>query len=157
MTDFGYNGLKLVYDRIDDILLRITKPTIVVHENCTVLSKILVAHRGDHHSDRALELAAELGERTRASLLCLAMADTITEADKIARDMKDYLKYHDVKASFLTRFGDTVTNVLETAAEKDCDLIALGTSPHGKFYEMIFQSTTESVVKLATRSVLVCR
>ncbi len=150
-------GLKLVYDRIDDILLKITKPTIVVHENCTLLSKILVAHRGDHHSDRALELAAELDERTRASLLCLAMAETQPEAARIVQDMTDYLQYHDVEASFMTKLGDTVANVLETAEEEDCDLIALGASPHGRFYEMIFQSTTESVVKLANRAVLVCR
>lgn len=150
-------GLKLVYDRIDDILLKITKPTIVVHENCTLLRKILVAHRGDHHSDRALELAAEFGERTEASLLCLAMGETETEAARIAQDMRDYLQYHNVKASFMTILGDTVANVLETAEKEDCDLIALGASPHGRLYEIIFQSTTESVVKLATRAVLVCR
>ena len=150
-------GLKLVYDQIDDILLEITKPVIVVHEECTVLSKILVAHRGDHHSDRALELAAEFGERTKASIIGLAIGETRAEALKITQNMQEYLQYHDVKTEFLTELGYTVVNVLETAEKHDCDLIALGASPHGKLYERIFQTTTESVVKLANRAVLVCR
>jgi nucleotide-binding universal stress UspA family protein len=150
-------GLKMVYDQIDDILLKITKPTIVVHEECTVLSKILVAHRGDHHSDRALELATEFGERTKANLIGLAIGETKTEAARITQSMQEYLQYHEVKTEFLTELGYTVMNVLETAEKNDCDLIAIGASPHGKLYEMIFQTTTESVVKLANRAVLVCR
>ena len=150
-------GLKLVYDQMDDILLKITKPTIVVHEECTVLSKILVAHRGDHHSDRALELGTEFGERTKASLLGLAIGETRTEASRIIKNMQEYLRYHEVKTEFLSELGYTVRNVLETAEKHDCDLIAIGASPHGRLYEMIFQTTTESVVKLSNRAVLVCR
>jgi len=137
--------------------LKITKPTIVVHEECTVLSKILVAHRGDHHSDRALELATEFGERTKSSLFGLAIGETRTETSRVTQSMQEYLRYHDVKTEFLTELGYTVRNVLETAEKHDCDLIALGASPHGRLYEMIFQTTTESVVKLANRAVLVCR
>jgi len=150
-------GLKLVYDQIDDILLKITKPTIIVHEECTVLSKILVAHRGDHHSDRALELATEFCERTNASLLGFAIGETRAEASRITQNMQEYIRYHDVKTEFLTELGYTVRNVLETAEKNDCDLIAIGASSHGRLYEMIFQTTTESVVKLSNRAVLVCR
>jgi nucleotide-binding universal stress UspA family protein len=150
-------GLKLVYDQIDNILLNITKPTVVVHEECTVLSKILVAHRGDHHSDRALELATEFGERTNAGLLGLAIGETRAEASRITQNMQEYLRYHDVKTEFLTELGYTVRNVLETAENRDCDLIAIGASPRGRLYERIYQTTTESVVKLSNRAVLVCR
>ena len=54
-------------------------------------------------------------------------------------------------------FGFTVTNILETAAAQDCDLIALSASRHGRLYQMIFQGTTETVVKLANRAVVVVR
>jgi len=150
-------GFRLVYNQMDDILLKITKPTIVVHEECTVLSKVLVAHRGDHHSDRALELATEFGDRTEARLIGLAIGETRADASRITQNMQEYLQYHDVETEFLTELGYTVRNVLETAEKHDCDLIALGASPHGKLYEMIFQTTTESVVKLANRAVLICR
>ena len=69
--------------------------------------------------------------------------------------MKDYLQYHDVKSEFMTKLGFTVVNILDTGAEEDCDLIALSASHHGRLYEIIFNSTTETVVKLATRAVLV--
>lgn len=151
------NGLKLVYDQIDDILLKITKPTIVVHEQCTLVRKILTVYHGDAYSDRVLELATEFAERTEASLLGLAIADTEHDSQRNAQAMQEYLKYHEVETELTTRLGFTVANVLEVASEQDCDLIALSASHHGRLYEMIFNSTTETVVKLANRAVMVVR
>jgi nucleotide-binding universal stress UspA family protein len=151
------DGLRMVHDHIDDILLHITKPTIVVHKQCKLLSRILAVHHGDSYSDDVLELASELGERTKASLLGLAIAETRLEADQIAQQMKGYLQSRDVKAEYMTELGFTVTNILETALAQDCDLIALSASHHGRLYEVIFQDTTETVVKLATRAVMVTR
>ena len=48
-------GLRLIHDSIDDILSRITKPTIVVHEQCSMLQKILTVHHGDAASDHVLD------------------------------------------------------------------------------------------------------
>lgn len=152
------DGLKLVYTKIDDILLSIKRPTIVVHENCEALERILVTHRGDDYSDSVLQLATELSERTNATILGLAIAETIPDAEDIARDMSDYLKYHEVTVEdVIIEQGFTVANVLETAAERDCDLIALSASSHGKIYEIIFNTVTESVVKLADKAVAVAR
>ena len=71
--------------------------------------------------------------------------------------MRAYLQYHNVETEFMARLGFTVTNILETAAKEDCDLIALSASHHGRLYELLFQDTTETVVKLADRAVLVTR
>lgn len=150
------DGLRLIYEEIDDILLNITaKPTIVVHERCTLLRRILVVHHSDPASDRVLQLSAELAEQAKASILALAIAETQPEASRIGQQMQDYLQYRDVQVELETQRGFTVANILETASARDCDLIALGASQHGKLYEMIFQTTTESVVKLADRAVMV--
>ncbi len=151
------DGLKSIHDQIDDILFNLTKPAIVVHEDCTLLRKILAVHRDDRYSDHVLELATELGERTEASLVGLALAETKIKAAQIIQQMKDYLQFHDVEAEFMTMLGFTVANILDTAAANDCDLISLSASHHGRLYEMIFQSTTETVVKLANRAVMVTR
>ncbi len=150
-------GLRLIHDRIDDILSHITKPTIVVHEQCTILKKILTVHHGDAASDHVLELAAELAKRTKASLLNLALANTQIRAAEISGQMREYLQYHNVETEFRAQVGFTVTNILETASKEDCDLIALSANYHGRLYELIFQDTTEMVVKLADRAVLVTR
>lgn len=152
------DGFKLVYNKIDSILLKINRPTIVVHEHCEALNRILVTHRGDDYSDKVLQLTTELSELTDATLLGLAIAETIPRTKQIAKEMSDYLKYHDATVEeVLTEQGFTVANVLDTATERDCDLIALSASSHGKIYEMIFNSVTESVVKLADRAVVVAR
>jgi nucleotide-binding universal stress UspA family protein len=102
-------------------------------------------------------LATELGERAKASLLGLALEETEIKAAQITQQMKDYLQFHNVDAEFITMLGFTVGNILNTATTHDCDLIAVSASHHGRLYERIFQSTTETVVKLATRAVMVAR
>lgn len=150
-------GLRLIHDNIDDILSRITKPIIVVHEQCSMLQKILTVHHGDAASDHVLELAAELAKRAEASLFGLALANTQIQAAEISGQMREYLQYHNVETEFMAQLGFTVTNILNRAAEENCDLIALSASHHGRLYELFFQDTTEMVVKLADRAVLVTR
>ena len=155
--DIRMRGLKLIQNQIDDVLMHITKPIIVVHEQCTLLRKILAVHHGDIYSDHVLGLVAEISELTKAGILGLALSSTHPEATEIKQQMEAYLKYYDVTAEFLTARGFTVTNILENAEANDCDLIALSASHHSRLYELVFQSTTQTVVKLANRAVLVTK
>ncbi len=155
--DVKSGRLKYIQNQIDDVLLHITRPIIVVHEQCTLLRKILAVHHGDVYSDNVLGLVAEIGELTKASILGLALSNTQFEATQIKQQMAAYLEYYDVEADFLTARGFTGANVLENAEANDCDLIALSASHHGRLYELVFQSTTQTVVKLASRAVLVTR
>ncbi len=155
--DIRTRGLKLIQSQIDDILAHITKPIIIVHEQCTLLRKILAVHHGDIYSDHVLSLVAEIGELTKAGILGLALSNTQYEATQIKQQMEAYLNYYDVTTEFLTARGFTVTNILENAEATDCDLIALSASHHGRLYELVFQSTTQTVVKLANRAVLVTK
>ena len=150
-------GLRFIHDTIDDILHDITKPTIVVHEHCSVLQKILTVHHGDPASVHALELSTELAKRTDAGLFGLALGNTQVGAAEILAQMREYLRSHPIDTEFMAQVGFTVTNILNKATAEECDLIALSASHHGRLYEMIFQDTTEMVVKLADRAVLVTR
>lgn len=155
--DIRNRGLKMIQNQIDDVLSHITKPIIVVHEQCTLLRKILAVHHGDIYSDHVLSLVAEIGELTKAGVLGLALSSTQAAAAQIKQQMEAYLNYYEVEADFLTARGFTVTNILENAEANDCDLIALSASHHGRLYELVFQSTTQTVVKLANRAVLVTK
>lgn len=151
------DGLKLVYDRLDSILLRIMKPTIVVHENAQSIKKILLVHDGHPRSDRVVEVASEIGERTQAPLVCLGIGSTESLANEVSQRMEDYLEFYPFPMEFQTQMGSSVAGIIETAPEYDCDLIAIPASKHGRLYEIIFNSITESVVKLAQNAVLVVR
>ena len=155
--DIKMRGLKRIQNQIDDVVAHITKPIIVVHEQCTLLRKILAVHHGDIYSDHVLSFVAEIGELTKASIFGLALSNTTQEALQIKQRMESYLHYYDVPTEFHTDLGFTVTNILENAKENDCDLIALSASHHGRLYEMVFQSTTQTVVKLANRAILVIK
>jgi nucleotide-binding universal stress UspA family protein len=151
------DGLKLVYDRLDSILLRIMKPTIVVHENAEAVKKILVVHDGHPRSDRVLEVASEIGERIQAPLVCLALGNVDSLVGETSQRMEEYLDFYPFPMEFETQIGTSVAGIIETAPEYDCDLIAIPASKHGRLYEIIFNSITESVVKLAEHAVLVVR
>ena len=155
--DIKTHGLKLIQSQIDDVLAHITRPIIIVHQQCTLLRKILTVHHGDIYSDHVLTLSSEIAELTKSDLLGLALSNTHQEASEIKQQMEDYLHYYDVSSEFHTALGFTVTNILENAEENDCDLIALSASHHGRLYELVFQSTTQTVVKLANRAVLVTK
>jgi nucleotide-binding universal stress UspA family protein len=149
------DGLKLVYDRLDSILLRIVKPTIVVHENTQSIKKILVVHDGHPRSDRVVEVASEIGERAKVPLLCLATGSTESLASETSQRMEEYLEFYPFPMEFQTQIGSSVSGIIETAPQYDCDLIAIPASKHGRLYEIVFNSITESVVKLAEQAVLV--
>ena len=149
--------LKLIQNHIDHILANITKPILIVHQQCKLLRKILAVHHGDLYSDSVLTLTAEIAERTKSEICGLALSNTRQEANAIEQQMKNYLKYYEIPSEFLTASGFNVTNILENAEANDCDLIALSASNHGKLYKMVFQSTTQAVVKLANRAVLVTK
>lgn len=152
------DGLKLVYYRLDAILLKINKPTIVVHEGAKTFSKrILVALEGDVLSDRTLEVVSEIGERASLPLVCLAVANTEPLAEEISQRAREYLEFYPYETEFLIQIGASVTGIIETAPKYDCDLIAIKGTKHGRLYEIVFNSITESVVKLANHAVLVCR
>ena len=151
------DGLKLVYHRLDSVLLRILKPTIVVHENTQSLKKILVVHDGHPKSDRVLEVASEIGERAQLPLVCLAIGSADSLASETSQRMEEYLDFYPFPMEFETQIGVSVAGIIETAPEYDCDLIAIPASKHGRLYEIIFNSITESVVKLAEHAVLVVR
>jgi len=152
------DGLKLVYYRLDSILLKINKPTIVVHEGAKTFSKkILVALEGDVLSDRVLEVVSEIGERAGLPIVCLSIANTEPLAEEVSQRAKEYLEFYPYETEFLLQIGASVAGILETSPKYDCDLIAIRATKRGKLYEIIFNSITESVVKLANHAVLICR
>ena len=152
------DGLKLVYYRLDTILLKVNKPTIVVHEGAKTFSKkILVALDGDTLSDRTLEVVSEIGERAGLPIVCLSIANTEPLAEEIAQRAREYLEFYPYETGFLTQIGASVTGIIETAPKYNCDLIAIKGTKWGRLYEIVFNSITESIVKLANHAVLVCR
>ncbi len=151
------DGLRLVYDRLDRVLLRITKPALIVHENTRPLERLLVVYDGDFYSQRALQLSLEICMRTQATMTCLSIAHTEPLVGGLTQEVKEYLEFYDGPVGYLEEVGKSVTHILEGAKQAEADLIVLGATKRGRLYEIIFNSITESVVKLANHAVLVCR
>lgn len=151
------DGLRLVYDRLDGVLLRINKPALIVHENAQPLERMLVIYDGDTYSQRALQLALEISIRADISLACLSIAHTEPMVNGLTQEVTEYLEFYDRPVDYYEEVGKSVTHILEGAEQAKADLIVLGATKRGRIYEIIFNSITESVVKLANHAVLVSR
>ena len=135
--------------------------------------KILVALENTR-SDRSLvPHIAELGRRLGSALLLVHVADSWVARNydrlKLAEseEMKDDRRYLEETATWLRgegltvsvklALGDPPTEILRTAREEHCDLIAMTTHGHRLIGDLLLGSTIHKVRHQATMPVLLVR
>ncbi len=135
--------------------------------------KILVALENSR-SDRALlEHIAALAPLHKSELLLVHVADGFAARnyDKLklaeSQEMKDdrayledsaeQLRARDLPVETRLALGDPATGILRTAAEENCDLIAMTTHGHRLLGDIIYGSTINEVRHKADMPVLLVR
>ena len=140
-----------------------------------MVHKILVATDFSAHAERALDYAAELAAVYDAPLLLLhvyanpimALPDgyvmmTVPNLAELVTGLQDGLRRTEARARQLgvkqveTRLVEGVTwsEILATAKDAGCDLIAMGTHGRGAITHMLLGSVAEKVVRKAECPVL---
>lgn len=136
-------------------------------------NKILVALENSRSDKALLDHIAELAPLHRSELLLVHVADGFAARnyDKMklqeSEEMKGDRAYLDAAAERLrasglpvsTRLalGDPATGILESAAQGDCDLIAMTTHGHRLLGDIIYGSTINEVRHKADVPVLLVR
>jgi nucleotide-binding universal stress UspA family protein len=134
--------------------------------------KILVGYDGSDEAKRALEWAAHLYRaEPSSSVVVIGVAPALDAAPRIpdAVDPSSDVPLHQrqldeaasiladagVKGETLVRVGRPAEEILDTAEERDFDLIVLGHRGMGAARRFLMGSVSERVVRHATRPVLV--
>ena len=135
--------------------------------------RILVALENSRSDHSLLPHIAELAKRLNSALLLVHVADgwVARNYDRFqlaeSEEMKDDRRYLDETAASLRAqgltvavklaLGDPPTEILRTAHDEQCDLIAMTTHGHRFIGDLLFGSTINEVRHKATVPVLLVR
>jgi len=145
---------------MERFIRRANRPCLVTPAEYRPIRKILVGADGSPSSGRAVREAVELANALNAPLIILTVAerkDDLALAEKASREAHTLARAHDCAAAAITAVGAPAHELLQTASELDCDLIALGSHGHGWIYDRLIGSAAAHVVSSGKTAVLLVR
>ncbi len=135
--------------------------------------KILVALENSRADKSLLPHVTELAKRFQSELLLVHVADgwvarnfdklKLTESDEMKEDRRyleevaEPLRQHGLKVSTHLAMGDPPNEILKTAENEVCDLIAMTTHGHRLIGDLFFGSTIHEVRHKATVPIFLVR
>ena len=111
-------------------------------------------------SDKWDSLKKEYEDSVQAMLTERKRGKKVIQAvlDQFRTDLRpDVIADGDIEDEAVVRRGNPVSRILETAAEKECDMIVMGSHGHGNFLDAMLGSTASRVVRRSTVPVMVIR
>lgn len=136
------------------------RPCLITPATFRPLRNILAAYDGSAQAGQALEIAAELAATIGAPLTVLSIAQkgNLDEARARAANGVRLARDHGAETEFAVMAADRAgPAILQTAEERDSDLIALGAMGHSRIREFFIGSAAAHVAAHATRAVLMAR
>ncbi len=140
-----------------------------------MFKRILVAYDGSDGAQAALRAGIGLAKSPGTELYSISVeehlpryAASISEVEgareqidehfrALTKQAQDVAALEGVELETAVRQGHAVQSILDLARERRCDLLILGAHGHSRVYERVIGSTSLSLVRLASCSVLVVR
>ena len=115
--------------------------------------------RCDRPLDRALMLAKE--RRSKLILLHILDPNTAKQSSLDIRDIERHIAKEmpktKVEVEILVKVGDIAKTIMETAAEKDCDLIVTGVARYNSIGDIFLGGPVDQLIRNASVPVLVVK
>ena len=86
-----------------------------------------------------------------------AQVRVVREAEDYLRDLKDRLKARGLDVDTHVRYGDDVEEILDHAAQKEIDLVAVSTHGHRGVKRLLLGSVAERVIRQTPKPVFLVR
>jgi len=137
--------------------------------------KILVAHDGSAHADKALQEASEIAEKMGAEITIITVAPDLcltevsdseckliteslfSEAENSMKKVTAELAAKGIKAEIVIKDGHPAEKILDTAKEIGADLIVVGSHGRHGAKKFFLGSVSAKIVEHATCHVLVIK
>ncbi|MFN8392073.1 MAG: universal stress protein [Bdellovibrionota bacterium] len=137
------------------ILQSVARPVLVVAEDVTGESKMVVAYDGTLPSDRALRAAAEFAEISDIDALHLiTVTSSPSDCEKLQAPALEYLSAYSVQVTPVCVTGEPGEAILTYIDQIDASVLVLGAFGSNKVNEKVFGSTTEAVLHQGQTAVL---
>lgn len=132
-TSRDYPGPFLAGNTWQHVMLNTHLPTLCVREEARDLRKVLVAYDDSREARDALQLTATWARAQEMTLIVLTIQEDGDRAQKLLR--KAHERVRPISPRLIARDGNPADAILATAAEHECDLIALGV-PSGRRFRI---------------------
>jgi len=137
------------------LLRRSPRPVLAVTTTGRGFGRALVGYDGGTRSQAALFAGAYLAARHGTSLVVLTVADLARTAAATLAEARAYLERFGLTADYVERSGPVAEAIVATAAERDCDLILIGSYRTTPWLESMLGGVLEPVLRTAEVPVLV--
>jgi nucleotide-binding universal stress UspA family protein len=139
------------------LIRRCPRPILTVPGEPSPLDRPLLAYDGSPKADEALFVAAYLAGRWHTRLTVVLAVENGLDVEAAQARARDYLATHRIDAEFVEVQASPVNAILETAAERDINLIVMGGYGASPLVEIVLGSTLDEVLRTVRCPVLICR
>lgn len=139
------------------ILRRCSRPILVVRNQVSVLSSILLAYDGSRKGKEALFVASYFTKRYQKQLTVLVVDADQERGQILLDDVKEYLGGCCEKAFFRQDKGRPEDIILQVAHEESNDVIIMGGYGLSPVLEVLLGSTVDGVLRGSNIPVFICQ
>jgi len=141
--------------RYQGLLRRSPRPVLVTIGAPRPLARALVAYDGGSRADQALFVGAYLAAKWDTTLVVCTVAELQRNAAATLDAARRYLERFGVEADYVDRRGAVPDALVAVAAERDCELVLMGSYRYSRWLESLLGGVLERTLVLAGRPVLV--
>ncbi len=130
-------------------------PVLLVDAVRRALSSVVLLYDGDHQSNAALKLAADVVSHLGATLTVVTAADDEETAGRIQEEARAYLSaFPGLVVHYRLRTGGSVLDVLDETDDAPADLVVMGRHEHSVAFNFFVGSTTDELMREVTAPLL---
>lgn len=132
------------------------RPVLAVPES-SPMKKALVAFDGSSKAQEALYLGAYLAKNWGIGLVVMTATHSgVAHAEPIKRARR-YIRSRQLEADYIHCVGEPGDMILETAKDTNCDFIIMGGYGYKPFFEVVYGSTVDHVLRNYQSPIFICR
>ncbi len=146
----------LVGSTTEAVVRRVSQPVLVTTTDVPGNGRFVLAYDGSEYAKRALQVAATVSDTWDAPLSVLAVGPS-ERTHPLLAEARSYLEAHALTIDCVEREGDPSETIVEFAAERDADLLVMGSYGHTKVRELVVGSTTAYAMNHAPCPLLLAR
>jgi len=150
-------GLSSLRSPFRSIIANSSRPVLGVPQKARPFKHALIAYDGSELAKEALFVATYLAEVWKTQLSVFTMVDGKTVSSNVHEYVHRYLEFHEVDAEYLLVEGEAKEHLIETAKEKDIDIILMGSHGGSVLEQVLVGSMLDFMLRESTVPVFIGR
>lgn len=139
------------------LLQRCPRPILAAPVPAMPIASALLPYDGSPKAEEALFAATYLALSWKIGLTVLTVSDGQETTEATQQRARDYLERHGVQANYVLAEGAAGALISETARERRCDMVVIGSYGFNPLLEIMLGSSVDQVLRESRVPVLLCR